>query len=40
MIEAPWTGMLTVQRRATNIAGLSPAVRIYAEDDLVIAQAW
>jgi hypothetical protein len=39
LIEAP-AGMLTVQRRATNVAGLSPAVRIYAEDDLLISQTW
>ena len=33
-------GMMTIQRRATNVQGLSPAVRIYCGNKLVFTQQW
>ncbi|KAJ2978737.1 hypothetical protein NQ176_g3652 [Zarea fungicola] len=38
--NGPWTGMLTIQRRATQEPRLAPAVRIFAGSDLVFNQAW
>lgn len=40
MVAAPYTGMMTIQRRATNFPGLRPAVRIYCGNELVFTQQW
>jgi hypothetical protein len=40
LIDNPYTGMMTIQRRATNVPGQSPAVRIWCEDDLRLTQTW
>ena len=40
MLDAPYAGMMTIQRRATNVPGLNPAVKIFVEDDLVFGQSW
>jgi hypothetical protein len=40
LVAAPYTGMMTIQRRATNVPGLSPAVRIYCGNELVVTQSW
>lgn len=40
LVQMPWVGMLTIQRRATNVPSMRAEVRVYAEDDRVFSQAW
>ncbi|KAK4096678.1 hypothetical protein N658DRAFT_489771 [Parathielavia hyrcaniae] len=38
MVTAPYTGMMTIQRRATDVPGLRPAVRIFCGSSLEFIQ--
>lgn len=40
MVTNPYTGMMTIQRRATNVPGLRPAVRVFCGNTLEFTQTW